>query len=237
MNQARDKVRRAESPLPYRELTKRRSRPSRLTLPLVTPRCFFVISRSEVRKRVRPACGAQKKAKSAVYYRLQRRYLRYGRRSQSIILQRYQQSQRYQHFRDCLGRADCLEHRRALAREGGGVLAAVSTADVIIGFAVEELRWTRFAPSPATKSGKCGFSPRSKLGLVSGHRRASASSGQRRQECCGTESGDEAIETHSPSCATLPTGSIGRVFLDRYRRPLTILAVPKAHKSGSVKAE
>ena len=42
-----------------------------------------------------------------------------------------------------------------------------------------------------------------------------------------TESGDEAIETHSPSCATLPTGSIGRVFLDRYRRPLTILAVPK----------
>ena len=40
-------------------------------------------------------------------------YFRHGRRSQS---------RGCQYFRGCSGRGDCLEHRRALAREGGGRL-------------------------------------------------------------------------------------------------------------------
>ena len=76
-------------------------------------------------------------------------------------------------------------------------IAAVSTADESVNSASRSSKPTRFAPSPAARTDRRGFSRRSKFGLVSRHR---------------PSSGDEAIETHSPSCATSLTGWISRVF-------------------------
>ena len=153
MNQARDKVRRAESPLPYRELTKRRSRPSRLTLPIESESAPPVVRK---KKQSRPSITV-----SSV--------------EQLLAIRPSLSESKVSAFPRLLGSSGLPgTPSRAGSRRWRGACRRFNSGR-IIGFAVEELRWTRFAPSPATKSGKCGFSPRSKLGLVSGHRRASRS--------------------------------------------------------------